>query len=540
MRASLFSRVSVFITFAFAASVVAQIQGPSSSQSPYLIPAPSSGVQIISIFTTGDSVNTAPDGTNYRMVGAPDGLGAFFHANEGIDNDSNSQGHGGRFTLLMNHEILGTAGNVHAHGSAGAFVSQWTIDRDTLKVVEGHDLIQQTYLWNPQLNSYEQNTTAFTRFCSATLADQSAFYDPLSETGTRRRLFLGGEENGPLGRAFGHIATGPNAGQSFELPRLGKVSFENAVANPATGRGTLVATTDDFAPNGEVHFYLGTKQSSGNELDQAGLTNGNLYGVKVDGLPLETNSTTLASGTRFGLVNHGDVSSISGAQLQAQDDANAVTKFLRPEDGQWDPQHPADFYFATTNSFTAPSRLYRLRFDDINNPAAGGKIDMLLDGTEGIHSLDNMTIDRRGHVLIQEDPGANAYLSKVWQYDIASDTLKLIAEHDPDRFLVGGSAFLTIDEESSGIIDASDILGSGWFLLDVQAHYANGTELVEGGQLLALYNPDSDGRTVGAAVPEPASLVLLLPVAFCLGLRRRGDYDAGHENALHHRADPVC
>jgi hypothetical protein len=29
-------------------------------------------------------------------------------------------------------------------------------------------------------------------------------------------------------------------------------------------------------------------------------------------------------------------------------------------------------------------------------------------------------------------------------------------------------AFLTQDEESSGIIDAEEILGPGWFLLDVQ------------------------------------------------------------------------
>jgi len=46
----------------------------------------------------------------------------------------------------------------------------------------------------------------------------------------------------------------------------------------------------------------------------------------------------------------------------------------------------------------------------------------------------------------------------------------------------------TQDEESSGIIDASDILGRGWFLLDVQAHKLSADpELVEGGQLLALF-----------------------------------------------------
>ena len=53
----------------------------------------------------------------------------------------------------------------------------------------------------------------------------------------------------------------------------------------------------------------------------------------------------------------------------------------------------------------------------------------------------------------------------------------------------GAPAFLTQDEESSGILDVSNILGEGWFLLDVQAHYPNGAELAEGGQLLALHYP---------------------------------------------------
>jgi hypothetical protein len=34
-----------------------------------------------------------------------------------------------------------------------------------------------------------------------------------------------------------------------------------------------------------------------------------------------------------------------------------------------------------------------------------------------------------------------------------------------------------------------DILGSGWFLMDVQAHYGTDAELVEGGQLVAIHLP---------------------------------------------------
>jgi hypothetical protein len=103
--------------------------------------------------------------------------------------------------------------------------------------------------------------------------------------------------------------------------------------------------------------------------------------------------------------------------------------------------------------------------------------------------FDNIAVSESGQVFIEEDPGNNAYVAKQWLYDIDSGKLVQIARHDPDRFLSGSPGFLTQDEESSGVIDASDILGKGWFIFDTQAHYPNGTELVEGGQLQAFRFP---------------------------------------------------
>lgn len=55
-------------------------------------------------------------------------------------------------------------------------------------------------------------------------------------------------------------------------------------------------------------------------------------------------------------------------------------------------------------------------------------------------------------------------------------------------FSPSGAAFQTIDEDSSGVVDAADILSPGWFLFDSQNHKASADlELVESGQLLALY-----------------------------------------------------
>jgi len=108
--------------------------------------------------------------------------------------------------------------------------------------------------------------------------------------------------------------------------------------------------------------------------------------------------------------------------------------------------------------------------------------------------LDNMTIDKFGHVLLQEDPSNQAHNAKVWQYTIATDNLKLIARHDPARFGDIGippTPQFRKDEESSGIIDAQDILGTGNFLLVDQAHHPVSGQAVEGGQLLTLFNTDT-------------------------------------------------
>jgi Bacterial protein of unknown function (DUF839) len=463
------------VTAAFALSAPGTETGPSSSQSPYIVRS-QPGIVTKSILTVGDSVD------GYRMVGIPDGLGAFDNGN-------------GTFTLLMNHELGATAGVVRGHGAKGAFVSRWTIEKDSLRVLEGEDLIQQVATWNTALASHNPPAAGVTlgRLCSADLPAETAFYNPATGKGYGTgRIFMDGEEVGPEGRGFAHVASGADAGTSYELPHLGKFSWENSVAHPATGDATVVVGLDDSS-NGQVYVYVGSKGTTGNPTQRAGLSGGTLYGLKValpevDGVPTETDSTAFAS-MPFTLANLGNVSGLTGAQLETASDAADVAQWQRPEDGSWDPSNPRDFYWVTTASFTGKSRLWRLRFEDPANPAAGGTITMQLYGTEGQRMLDNLTVNDRGQVLIQEDIGNQALLSKVWIYNPESDALTEVAQHDPDRFTPGSPDFITQDEESSGIIPAS-FLGESWYLLDVQVHLSSAdAELVEGGQLLALHVP---------------------------------------------------
>jgi hypothetical protein len=101
-----------------------------------------------------------------------------------------------------------------------------------------------------------------------------------------------------------------------------------------------------------------------------------------------------------------------------------------------------------------------------------------------------MDIDSRGNLLIQEDPGNNPHLARILAYRISDAKIGVVAQFDPALFAPGGAGFLTQDEESSGVIDAGEILGSGWFLFDAQVHkqpfVSEEDELVEPGQLLAM------------------------------------------------------
>ena len=365
---------------------------------------------------------------------------------------------------------------------------------------------------------YQNLTTTWDRLCSADLPDEKALRH--GNLGTKERIFLNGEEV-TTGRPWARIATGPHAGEAWELPRLGKMAYENVVACPHGKDKTIVALFDDSnlettatpatgAPS-EVYIYVGTKQTTGSDIEKAGLTNGKLYGMKVfrgNTLVTEESNDFGLGNASTGYVNHGrfelvevgaagDVSHLSANAIEQDSIAKNVFRMMRPEDGAWDPRGDGkdSLYFVTTASVSPllNSRLWRLRFNDIDNPGDGGEIDILLTNTPG-RMFDNITIDKLGRILLQEDTGGNAWISKIWAYGIDTGSLVEVAHHDPELFLSGvnPSKFITQDEESSGIIDAQEIFGQGWFLFVVQNHRANpDPALVQGGQLLALYvHPD--------------------------------------------------
>jgi len=459
--------------------------GPSTTVRPYVLPV-AGGVDITSLLTVGDQ----PTSDGYRMVGIPDGLGAYKQ--------------GGDLVVFENQELRESVGVERRHGQRGAFVSRFVIDRKTGEVKSGSDLINPgVQYWNYPGMTYSTvpvapvgaaggHTPQFSRFCSGALTERGQLFN--KGVGYAGQIYFANEESGDEGRVFGVTTDGA----AYQLPRLGLFSWENTLAADNRSATTLVMGNEDGG-NGQLRAYVGTKQRTGSPVDKAGLTNGQLTVINVPSAKNATSSQAYGKG----VTRPFDLAAVdwnkSGAQ-QNVDAAVAGSTFNRIEDGHFDPSNPNDYYFLTTeggdktaspiepsNSKRDGGGLWRLSFTDIERPRLGGTLTLLLDGTESpfLNKPDNMAIDRDGNVLIQEDPGKNAHLARILSYRIDDGAIGILARFDPARFSAGtpGAGFLTIDEESSGIIEIS----KGTFLFDAQVHAPRAEpELVEEGQLLTM------------------------------------------------------
>lgn len=484
----------------------ATFTGPSTTTAPYVLPS-NANVDTTSLLTVGDSVPKVGGGT-YRMAGIPDGLGAMPLI-------------GGNVQFFMNHELGSTQGIARRHGSAGAFVSSWSLDKATKAIESGEDLIRpgvkfwdypsQTYSSspstggpNPRLagDTFIAQSAAFNRFCSGSLTKVGQLQNKVSGNGYNGQIYFANEEGGDESRLFGVTTTG----KAQQLPRTGLFSWENTIAAPTTDDTTALIGLEDGPTNGsQLWTYVGDKTSAGNPFDKAGMTNGKNYVWDAVNAAV-TNDTTFRA--TYGKNNPAPVElkevnwDESGAKQNADALANGLS-LSRIEDGEFDPNNPNDFYFVTTTggaSTPNPAEptfsrngggLWKLTFNDVNDPAAGATLTLLLDGSEApyLSAPDNLGIDTEGNILIQEDPGTNGHLARVVAYKISNGKRGVVAQFDPALFssIIPGNPLTTTDEESSGIIDVSAQLGRGTFLFDAQVHSSNADpELVQNGQILLL------------------------------------------------------
>jgi hypothetical protein len=150
-----------------------------------------------------------------------------------------------------------------------------------------------------------------------------------------------------------------------------------------------------------------------------------------------------------------------------------------------------------------------------SNPLQGATLDIVpgadfdalgYNNANAVHQPDNVETTPEG-LYIQEDTGSHnaqpafpgATNARIWRYGLAGGGLTVVAE--VNQAVPGSPSVNKGAWESSGIVDASSILGPGAFLVDVQAHGwditvpgGNDAPAIpkrERGQLLVLRAPGS-------------------------------------------------
>jgi glycerophosphoryl diester phosphodiesterase len=486
------------------------------------------GARVTPLVTVGQwlpRVARYPDGgydpsvPSLLFVGRPDGLG--LHA---LDHPSGARRRGagvvaspGDLRLLVGHEFDAGAGGPAGPLRSGSRITELYLkvdreDETAVPVVSGAAHAVDQVLVGED-SSPPQSSPRIGHLCSASMVTYDAGFD--------RPVLLIGEEAKPDASFDGRGGQiwAVFEGKACALPSMGRASWENAVVAPFTRERTVVFLLEDGPSSGDglgsqLYMYVGTKaERSDDALARNGLQGGDVHVFVSDSPTYTSEATFTAKGDSVaGRWRPVDWRLDAVAFDEASRSAGAFS-FIRIEDGAADPRNPGVFYFVTTGKGGTANpfgRLYRLDFDP-QKPLSGATLTLLLDGSEGIVSPDNIALNRHGELAIQEDPSYDlAELglhrdSSIWIYRTESGQLERIVEVDRQAAIAHASSVDPRNQmdpsrnhpgswESSGIIDAERYLGRGHWLFTVQAHGLSimpAEETVEGGQLLHLvWNPE--------------------------------------------------
>jgi hypothetical protein len=550
---------------ALAAVVAASLTGHAGAadnpvdqyaNAPAYLKAATPRTKVSPLVTVGQEVPLAggQHGEKFRCVGIPDGMGLM---SDGDD-----------LVLLVNHEFDYNVGGPAGPLPTGARISEFRLERrqsnrNPLRVESGRYTIERVYDVNGQL--VVPGPTGIGRFCSAFLGGANVGFD--------RPIYLNGEEaeSPETFDGRGGLAWATFEGGAWALPRVGRASWENVVAVPFTGAKTVLFALEDGPSSGnglnsQLYMYVGDKDPNApGVLGKNGLDNGRVYAFVSDDATRNSEQTFNVKG---GFVTGHWVEidwTLDDIAFDQATRAAGAFSFIRIEDGASDVRNPGTFYFVTTGKRNEPinpyGRTYKLNFNPLS-PLGPAVLTLVLDGSEGIVSPDNVDLNRHGELAIQEDPVYNlsdlglARDSSVWVYDVDSGELTRIAEIDRDRARAhalradqGNSSVPSSDVpggwESSGIIDAEEYLGRGSWLLNIEAHSLRIVpveETVQGGQICYVQwtpqpgvgapdGPDLSTRDAGAtpagyaltAEPNPfnpaTAIRFRLPAAMAVSLR---------------------
>lgn len=506
MRASFLGIGAIGAVSAVALVTVATtVAGPKA---PEYAVSRDGGYRTKALLSVGDVVReTSNEKQKFQMVGIPDGLGA-------VKDGENT-------LLYMNHEFTSAVKSQPVIGGPlykGSFVSKWVLDEKG-KVESGERAFDTVYVGNtlvgPAAEDVAGNTTRpFSRFCSGSLGTPA--------DGFTQPIYFAGEEDDSS------TAFSPDGGQAVAiydneahvLPKLGKFGFENILpqrrSDGPTGKTVLLLQEDGPATplESQLYMYVGQKSAVGTTLDQNGLTNGQLYALKVTGKSAESASDVAGANVGATWVPVASPETKTYTQLNTDTVAAGAFGFARVEDGAFDKDDPNRYYFVTTGQNAANNNLGRIYQLDLNasDPTGAASLKLVVNadaiikaGGDAPLSPDNIDT-ASGWLMVQEDGTSPTRIEmgkknrdgSIWRFPIVPAKGGLVAS--PDRIVElnppgrDGVAVGPGVWESSGIIDTSTIFGPDTWLFDVQAHAPtvppNAASQGEDGQLLLLV-PDN-------------------------------------------------
>lgn len=375
----------------------------------------------------------------------------------------------------------------------------------------------------------------YLRFCSASMAGPAEGF-------SRYTYFANEEANDvvpvPSGAPYGAdpalapdrqagyaVALDVASGAFIQVEGMGRLNHENTVVVPGGWSRIAVLTTDDTfsAPSAQLYLYLASEES------HIWQDKGSLWAFRVsrtDEGPIDPNDPFNGANDYLDLqpgddwqgefirvpkqIARGQTGDAPQNALEQWSNDRNVFQFIRLEDLAYDKNDPRTVYIADTGAtrvvpdpetgrirrgpsgtvgFADNGRIFKLVFNR-DNPRKVDSFSVFADGDApgapefvAVVSPDN--IDTSVNSLMVQEDTDNA---KIWRYDFGTATWSVVATvNDPDG-------------ESSGIVDASEWLGPGTWVLDVQGHGANVAEELqpdgtllkrESGQLLWMFIPGS-------------------------------------------------
>ncbi len=472
-------------------AVSSLLAGFVTSEPSYLTAPASGDFAFQPIFTVGDYIpltNGTPS-ERFAFTGLPDAMGFYKDPVTGEN------------ILFVAHEFGGTATTQPVLGAAqlkGAYVSRFVL-ADDASVLSGGLAHQALFLEKTFFSPTPPTSgAAFTRFCSGSFAGPAHGMD--------RPIFLTNEESASgTFDAKGAQSVAIIDGAMHTLPALGRIAREQTLVMPRRDALTAIISFEDEGTPPYVYLYVGTKQRrSDNALDKNGLTSGKIYVLAGRGADAGKDEGAFTTGTLSARwIEIPGAAALTGAQLATQAAAVGGFGFVRVEDGEFDPLAPTrTLFFCSTggSGVNRLGRLYKVNFNPAN-PAADCTMDVVYNadlivtpggdinaGTDFPVSIDNIAVTNR-YIVICEDTNspAVAVYSKygrnggVWTLDRANNyaakyqgdfNLSYVNARDNRSSPLSRGIW-----EASGVIDASSVFGPDSFLINIQGHGVDRTNV---------------------------------------------------------------